>query len=138
VKAVRQAEAAAQEGQPDTFPNRVALARDDIRNFLRIRQEARRRVAAYGATARGIALLNGCGITTQEIACVADTDPIWHGRSLPGSQIPVVPVESLMRAPPDDVIILPWPQAPEIASRLQSLRRAGTLFWTVLPRIARV
>jgi hypothetical protein len=50
----------------------------------------------------------------------------------------VVPVETLMRGPPDDVIILPWPSASEITARLQSLRRAGTHFWTVLPRIGRV
>jgi hypothetical protein len=138
VKAVRQAEAAAQEGRPDTFADRVALARDDIRTFLRVRHEAGRRVAAYGATARGIALLNACGITAQEITCAADAEPVRHGRSLPGSHIPVVPVEALMHAPPDDMIILPWPNAPEIAARLQPLRRAGTLLWTVLPRIARV
>ncbi|PPQ29079.1 hypothetical protein CCS01_22880 [Rhodopila globiformis] len=138
VRAVRTAEAAAQEGQPDSFRDRVALACDDIRGFLRIRQEAGRRVAAYGATARGIALLNGCGVTAQDIAYVADNEPLWHGRRLPGSHIPVAPVEALMRDPPDDVIILPWPGASEITARLQALRRAGTLFWTVLPRIGRV
>jgi len=69
---------------------------------------------------------------------VADAEPVWHGRRLPGSHIPVAPAEALMHDPPDDLIILPWPNAPEIAPRLQALRRAGTQFWTVLPRIGRV
>jgi C-methyltransferase C-terminal domain/Putative zinc binding domain len=140
VKAVRQAEAlaVADPALYAGFNDRVAVVRDDIRAFLQVRREAKRRVAAYGATARGATLLNCCDVTEQEIACVADTDTTRHGRLLPGSRIPIVPVETLMQDPPDDVIILPWPNAAGIALRLQPLRRAGAQFWTMLPRIGRV
>jgi 2-polyprenyl-3-methyl-5-hydroxy-6-metoxy-1,4-benzoquinol methylase len=120
------------------FSERVAAAQDEIRDFLDTRRTAGRHVVAYGAETRGTILLNCCGITQTEIACVADPDPARHGRVLPGCRIPIVPVEALLADPPDDIIILPWPRAAEIALKLLPLRQVGTQLWTPIPRIARV
>jgi hypothetical protein len=120
------------------FSELVAAAQHEIRDFLETRRSAGRRVVAYGAETRGTMLLNGCGITATEIACVADPDPARHGRVLPGCRIPIVPVEALLEDPPDDIIILPWPRAAEIALKLLPLRQIGTQLWTPVPRIARV
>ena len=141
LKIVRQAERFAELDRRDFysgFSDRVAAARTEIRDFLRNRRAAGRRVAAYGAEARGSMLLNACGITTKEIACVADPDPARHGRLLPGSRIPIVPLEALKTERPDDIVILPWPEAEEIALELTPLRQLGIQFWTPIPRIARV
>ena len=69
---------------------------------------------------------------------MADPDPIKHGRFLPGSHIPIVPPTVLTDIRPDDLIILPWTNAPEIAAGLLSLRQRGTQFWAVMPTIRRV
>jgi len=141
LKAVRQAEAWASLDRPEGyggFDAKVEAAREDVRAFLRIRRAAGRRVAAYGAAARGNTLLNACGVTVEEIARVADPDPTKHGRFLPGSHIPIVAPESLAEDRPDDLIILPWPTAPEIAAGLLSVRQKGTQFWTMTPVIRRV
>jgi SAM-dependent methyltransferase len=141
LKAVRHAERFAELDRRDFysgFSGRVAVAQAEIRDFLQTRHAAGRRVAAYGAATRGITLLNCCGITTREIACVADPDPAMFGRLLPGSRIPIVPLETLLTQPPDDILILPWPVAAEIALELAPLRQLGTQLWTPLPRIARV
>ncbi len=141
LKAVRQAERFAELDRRDFwsgFSDRVARVRTEIRDFLHPRRAAGRRVVAYGATSRGIMLLNYCGITTDQIACVADPDPARQGRLLPGSRIPIVPLEALMARPPDDIVILPWPHAAEIALELARLRQRGTQLWTPVPRIVRV
>jgi len=141
LKAVRLAESLAELDRRDLysgFSGRVTAARDEILNFLRTRAAAGRHVAAYGVSTRGATLLNCCGITTREIACVADLDPAGDGQSLPGSRIPIVPLEALLRRPPDDVMILSWPDAAEIAALLQPLRQHGTQLWTAVPRISRV
>jgi hypothetical protein len=141
LKVVRQGESFAELDRRDFysgFSARVALVRTEIRDFLRNRRAAGRRVAAYGAVARGSMLLNDCGITTQEIAFVADPDPASHGRLLPGSRIPIAPLEALVTEHPDDVVILPWPEAADIALELAPLRQHGIQFWTPIPRIARV
>nr|WP_294529618.1 methyltransferase C-terminal domain-containing protein [uncultured Rhodopila sp.] len=137
LKAVRLAEAD-QPALAAVFNDRAALARDDIRGFLRARREAGRRVAAYGATARGAMLLNVCGITTEEIAYVADADAMQHNRLMPGSRIPIVRPDSVTVAPPDDLVVLPWPHAAGMARHLPALRQSGAQIWTLLPRIGRI
>jgi SAM-dependent methyltransferase len=140
LKAMRLAEHFAELDRRDFFTGfseRVAVAQHDLRDFLRTRRTAGRRVAAYGAAARGITLLNSSGITEQEIACVGDSDPAKDGRLLPGCRIPIVKLEALMADPPDDILILPWPRAAEIAVELSPLRQIGTQLWTAIPRIAR-
>ena len=119
------------------FGERAALAQKDVRDFLRTRRAAGRRVAAYGAGTRGTTLLNGCGITADDIACVADPDPARQGRLMPGCRVPIVTPEALRADPPDDIVILPWPNVAEIAMELTPLRHRGTQLWTAVPGIAR-
>jgi hypothetical protein len=141
LKSVRLAEVFAQIGRHDMFAGfteRAASAREEIVDFVRTRRAAGRRVAAYGAAARGSTLLGCCGITPQDIDWVADPDPTKHGRLLPGSRIPIVPLETMQTEPPDDIVILPWPNAPEIAAELAPLRHQGTQLWTTVPRITRL
>ena len=141
LKAVRLAEDAAEDAAGEFhagFNDRAILVRDEFRDFLQTRRSAGRRVAAYGAAIRGSSLLSWCGITTEEVAWVADPDPAKHGRLLPGCRIPIVPVGTLITDPPDDLIILPWPNAAEIVLKLLPLRQRGTQLWTAVPRIARV
>jgi hypothetical protein len=141
LKAVRLAETAALADQPALyagFAGRVSAAQQDIRAFLRVRRQAGRKVAAYGATARGAMLLNVGGITTDEVAYVADPDPLQHDWLMPGSRIRITDPATLAEDPPDDLIILPWPTAPEIIQRNPLLRQCGAQLWTLLPGIARV
>ena len=141
LKSVRMLESFGVLDRPDLFTGfsqRVAALCEDIRMFLHIRRQAGRRVAAYGATARCSMMLNVCALTRDQISCVADLDPAKQGQWLPGSLIPIVSVDALLQAPPDDVIILPWTQGAEVAAPLQPLRQRGTQLWTPMPRIARV
>jgi hypothetical protein len=141
LKTMRQAERHAELDQRDFytgFAQRVAASRADTQDFLRTRQEAGRRVAAYGATPNGGMLLNCCGITNQQIARVGDPDPNKHGHRLPGSRIPIVPLQTLLDEPPDDILVLPGCAPAEVATYMPALRQRGTLLWTATPRIARV
>jgi C-methyltransferase C-terminal domain len=141
LKTVRLAESFAELDRWDFysgFVDRITLLQTEIREFLRTRGDAGRRVAAYGAATRGIALLNCCGITSNEIVCVADPDPGPHDRLLPGSLIRLVSLSQLASDPPDDIIILPWMNAAAIGLELAPLRQRGTQIWTLIPRVARL
>ena len=83
-------------------------------------------------------LLNLCGLDAQNIACVADPDPETTGHCLPGSRVPIVPVQMIRDVPPDDLLILPWPYGHDVAGKLQAVRQKGMQCWVLLPRIARV
>ena len=141
LKVVRQAESWGGLDRPDGyggFAAEMEAARDDIRDFMKIRHAAGRYVAAYGVAVRGIMMLNACGIGADQVAWVADPDASLHGMRLPGSGIPIVPVEMMADQRPDDLLILPWPRAAEVAAGLLPIRQKGTQFWTISPAIKRV
>ncbi|MBN9509633.1 MAG: SAM-dependent methyltransferase, partial [Alphaproteobacteria bacterium] len=136
--ALRAEEAAAGLDRPDGyagFAPRVAGVQRGLRAFLAGARAAGRRVAAYGAAAKGCTLLNTSGVTADDIVHVADRNPAKQGRLLPGCRLPVVAPEALWQAPPDDLLILPWNLADEITQELAPLRAAGTLFWVAVPEL---
>ena len=58
--------------------------------FLIGAKRAGKRIAAYGAAAKGNTLLNYCGVRDDFIDCVADRSPHKQGKFLPGTHIPIV------------------------------------------------
>lgn len=117
------------------FAQRVASIVEGLRSFVANERSEGRRLAAYGAAAKGNTLLNCAGLSDADLICIADRNPAKQGKLLPGSHVPVVSPEALARAAPDDVVILPWNIAPEIAGELRALCAAGTRLWTVSPHV---
>jgi SAM-dependent methyltransferase len=139
LRRLRAQEAAAGLGELDTyrrFAERVQDCRRSLLDFLARAKREAKRVAAYGAAAKGNTLLNFCGITREDIALVADLNPHKQDKLLPGSHIPVVSPEALMQARPDYVLILPWNLEQEIRHQLAGIRAWGGRFVTAVPQIA--
>jgi SAM-dependent methyltransferase len=136
VAATRELEAAAGLHDPrsyDGFAPKVAAIQRGFRDFVAAARTEGRRLAAYGAAAKGNTFLNCCGISARDLICVADRNPAKQGLLLPGSHIPVVSPAALADTRPDDVVILPWNIAAEVASELGVLRQAGTRLWVAMP-----
>jgi hypothetical protein len=119
------------------FSKRVDECRDSLRTFLAAAKHEGKRVAAYGAAAKGNTLLNFCSVTPQDIAFVADRNPHKQNKLLPGTHIPVVSPEELMQAKPDYVLILPWNLRDEIQQQLNGIKAWGGRFVTPVP-LARI
>jgi SAM-dependent methyltransferase len=117
------------------FAERVAGVRDGLLAFLGEQRTAGRRVAAYGAAAKGNTLLNYCGIGPQDIGFVVDASPHKQGRLLPGSRIPIVAADVLKRERPDFVLILPWNLKREIMDQIRFIGDWGGRFVVAVPRV---
>jgi SAM-dependent methyltransferase len=117
------------------FAQRVSECRDSLLVFLAAAKREGKRVAAYGAAAKGNTLLNFCGVTPQDISFVADRNPHKQKKLLPGSHIPVVSPEELLQAKPDYVLILPWNLQEEIRSQLHGIKAWGGRFVTPVPSV---
>jgi SAM-dependent methyltransferase len=115
------------------FSERVEACRDSLLAFLGAAKGEGKRVAAYGAAAKGNTLLNFCGVTPQDIAFVADRNPHKQKKFLPGTHIPVVSPEELLQAQPDYVLILPWNLRDEIRQQLKGIEVWGGRFVTPVP-----
>lgn len=138
VEKVRSEERAAGLHTPEGyegFEAKVEALRDGLMAYLNQAKADGRKVAAYGAAAKGNTLLNYCGIGTDLIAYAVDRNPAKQNTLLPGSHIPVRPVEALYDDRPDDILILPWNIKDEILTQLADLRADGVRFVTAVPEI---
>ncbi|GAA4125047.1 class I SAM-dependent methyltransferase [Knoellia locipacati] len=117
------------------FAAKVATVRNDLVSFLVEQSRAGRTVAAYGAPGKGNTLLNHCGIRSDLLQFAVDRNPYKHGRFLPGTHIPVRPVEALAEARPDFVLILPWNLRTEISAQLRYVSEWGGRLVVPLPSL---
>jgi 2-polyprenyl-3-methyl-5-hydroxy-6-metoxy-1,4-benzoquinol methylase len=115
------------------FQDRADQIKYDLLTFLMRQKQSSRRVAAYGAAAKGNTLLNYCGIKKDLVSFVADASPYKQGKYLPGSHIPVVSEEAIRSYTPDYVLILPWNIKEEIMAQLDYIRAWGGQFVLAVP-----
>ena len=118
------------------FAEKVEAVRDGLLDFLRNAKAQGKRVAGYGAAAKGNTLLNYCRIGPDLVEYCVDRNPAKQNTLLPGSRIPVFDVEELRRRRPDFVLILPWNLKAEVIRQLSDLRAGGTRFVTAVPSIS--
>ena len=106
--------------------------------FLRFLLEARRegkKVAAYGAAAKGNTLLNYAGVRPDLLPYVVDRNPAKQGKYLPGSRIPIVDEQYLREMRPDHILILPWNLKQEVMQQLDYVRDWDAQFVTAVPEL---
>lgn len=122
----------------DRFQPRAEAIKDAFLAHLLAAKAAGRRVAAYGAAAKGNTLINFAGVRGDLLAMVADESPGKVGRYLPGSRIPIVSRAALLADLPDEIVILPWNIAGELAEALAPARSWGARLWIAVPEIREV
>ena len=109
--------------------------KDDLLAFLIEQKYAGKKIAAYGAAAKGNTLLNYAGVKSDLLPIVCDAAPAKQGKYMPGSHIPILPPSALAELNPDFVLILPWNIADEVSSQLLGLSTKGTQFVTAVPAL---
>src|SRR5947209_6058983 len=107
----------------------------DLLRFLIDAKESGKRVAGYGAPAKGNTLLNYCGIRTDLLPFTVDRSPHKQGTLLPGTRIPVHAPNDLVDAKPDYVLILPWNIKDEITQQMRCVRDWGGRFVVPIPHL---
>jgi len=117
------------------FQARIDKVKDDFVAYLIEARRAGRRVAAYGAAAKGNTLMNYAGVRPDLIGYVVDRNPAKQGRFMPGSRIPIVDEARLRADRPDDIVLLPWNLRDELMAQLDYVRGWGGRFVTAVPEL---
>ncbi len=118
------------------FAPRVAKWREGFCGFLESQRREGRRVAAYGAAAKGTTLLNAAGVGRDLIDFVVDRSTYKQGLFMPGVHIPIRPTEALLEERPDVVVLLAWNFQEEIVAQQSEYLRRGGRFVLPLPEVA--
>jgi hypothetical protein len=117
-----------------TFAEQVMESKRELLELLiQLRREGKH-VAGYGAPGKGNTLLNYCGIRTDFLEFTVDRNPYKQGRFLPGTHIPIYPVEEIRNRRPDYILILPWNLKDEIVAQLDYTRKWGAKFIVPIPQ----
>ena len=117
------------------FQSRADLIKNSFLSFLIETAKSGKKVAAYGAAAKGNTLLNYAGVRPDLLPWVVDRNPAKTGKFLPGSRIPIVDEARLRECRPDYVVILPWNLRDEVMMQLDYIREWGGCFVTAVPEL---
>lgn len=115
------------------FQVRADRVKDALLTFLITQKNAGKKIAAYGAAAKGNTLLNYAGVKPDLLPFVCDAAPSKQGKFMPGSHIPILEPEVLGDWCPDYLLILPWNIATEVVQQNAKLAEKGTQFVTAVP-----
>ena len=138
VAGLKRREAGAGLGRIETysgFSERVAETKRALLEFMIGAKRQGKRLAGYGAAAKGNTLLNYCGIRGDFLDYVVDRNPHKQNRFLPGTRVPVQPPEKLQETRPDYLLILPWNLKAEIVEQMAHIRQWGGRFVVPIPRV---
>jgi hypothetical protein len=120
------------------FADRVETCQRELRALVDAMRSDGRRVAAYGAAAKGATLLNSSGLGRGQIDYVVDRNVHKQGKLMPGCRLPIRPVEVLTEDQPDFVVLLAWNFADEIVAQQAAYVAAGGSFYVPVPHPRRV
>jgi len=119
----------------NNFGEKVEKLKAKLVGLLQELKRASKTVAAYGAAAKGNTLLNYIGIDNNVIDFVVDRSPHKQGFLLPGTRIPILHQDELLKRMPDYTLILAWNFADEIFTQQAEYRKRGGKFIIPIPEI---
>ena len=118
------------------YQPRADKIKDDLLSFLIEQKRLGKKVAAYGAAAKGNTLLNYAGVKPDLVEFVCDASQAKQGKFMPGSHIPILHPGEMLNRTFDYVLVLPWNIAPEVVQQNASLKTKGVRFVTAVPELA--
>lgn len=117
------------------FGARVEAVRRELVDLLRRLKSEGKRIAAYGASAKGSTLLNYFQLGADVLEFVVDRSTVKQGYYTPGTHLPIYAPEKLLAEMPDYVLLLTWNFASEILAQQSEYRARGGRFVVPIPSV---
>jgi SAM-dependent methyltransferase len=118
-----------------SFGTRVENLRRDLVGLLDRLKSENKRIAVYGASAKGSTLLNFFGIGKDQIDYVVDRSTVKQGHYTPGTHLKIYDPDQLREDQPDYCLLLTWNFAEEILAQQKTYRAQGGQFIIPIPEV---
>ncbi len=115
------------------FADRVRVLRNSLANLLVSEKAKGKRIACYGAAAKGATLVNYLDLGESFFEFVADANVYKQGKYMPGQHIPIRHPDQLLADQPDYVLLLVWNFAGEVMRQQATFRERGGGFIIPVP-----
>lgn len=117
----------------DAFRERIVAVRQQLGALLDQLKREGKKVAGYGAPAKGNTLLNYFGIGPDQLDFLVDRNPLKQGLYSPGMKIPVRSTDAIATEKPDVLLVLAWNFLDEIKAQQSEFAAGGGRFLVPLP-----
>jgi SAM-dependent methyltransferase len=118
-----------------SFGERVEALRNELVGLLHTLKADGKRIAVYGASAKGSTLLNYFGIGRDTLEYVVDRSTVKQGRYTPGTRLKIYDPAQLVEDQPDYCLLLTWNFADEILNQQRDYRERGGRFIIPVPSV---
>ena len=119
----------------EEFSGDLKYIKRNLNNTLQGLKAKNKRIAAYGASAKGNALLNFCGIGRDVINYIIDETPEKIGKLSPGNHIPIVNHEMLSKVNPNYLVLLAWNFSEELMNKTKNYQNNGGRYIIPVPTV---
>ena len=117
------------------FSNNVEFVKRELKELLYQLKLEGKKVMGYGASAKGVGLLNMCKIERDEIESVVDETPAKQGKTIPGLGIPIVGFDCFDVVEPDYIILLAWNFAKELIEKTPRHKERRGKYIIPIPKV---
>lgn len=107
------------------FAGSVRTLREQLLALLRSLRREGHRLAGFGAPAKGNTLLNYVSADASLLEFVADNTPFKRGKLTPGTHIPILGDDELLRARPEYALLLAWNYLDFFLANSEYIKRGG-------------
>jgi len=115
------------------FARRIKNIKEKTLEFIKMEVEKNKKIYVYGASTRGSTLLQFFNLNKKLIQAAADRNPSKWGKSIVGTEIPIMSEEKARKEKPDYFLVLPWYFVNEFIQREKDYLQRGGKFIIPLP-----
>lgn len=116
------------------YANSIKNNKKDLMKILKDLKMKKKKIAAFGAPAKGNTLLTYFNIDTKILDYIVDDSSYKHNLYTPGTHIPIYNPDRLEIDKPDYIFMLAWNFADDLMKRLKEFKKSGGKFIIPVPK----
>ena len=119
----------------NAFADRIKKIRTDLVNLLNEKKNDGKKIFIYGASTRGIVILQYAGITNKLIDAATDKNPDKWGKYIVNTGIKIIPIDQYRQEKPDYLFVLPYHFIDEIKEQEHEFINKGGKLIVAIPNV---